>query len=392
MEKIVTNLQQAFLRQYGNPSELPTYYFAPGRVNLIGEHTDYNGGFVLPCALTFGTYMALRKTKGQSIKMSSVNFEGTCEVLANKPFLNTRKTWSNYPLGVIDQFQKIEPKITGLEITFLGDVPQGAGLSSSASIETVTAFAINDLFDYNLSKVDLARLGQKAENEFVGMNCGIMDQFSSSLGMKDNAIFLNCRTLNYSHVPAIMENYVLIISNTNKTRGLVDSKYNERRSECQSAVEFLKPYCGIEQLGQLSIEQFDEFKNKIQDPVILKRATHIIHEDQRVLEAVNALFNGNLELFGQLMNQSHESLKNDYEVSCTELDILVEEALRIPGTLGSRMTGAGFGGCTVSVVRKKDINEFCTKVGHNYQVRAGLRADFYVANIGNGAGKINELV
>lgn len=385
MEKIIYNLRHTFFRNFGQTQENPRIFFAPGRVNLIGEHTDYNGGFVFPCALSFGTYLAIRPASHGKIRMASMNFEGSGEINCTGPVEHQTTSWCNYPLGVFKEFLTAGIKLEGLDLLFFGDIPQGAGLSSSASIEMVTAVALNTLFHCGFDAGRLALLSQHAENEFVGMNCGIMDQFASGLGKKDHALVLNCDTLAYSLVPLILPDHAILISNTNKNRKLVGSKYNERREECLKAVDCLKQVLPIRTLSDVSPEQFDMHQHLLHPEVLLKRARHVISENQRVVRAVTALTLNDLTTMGHLMNASHSSLATDYEVSCTELDILVEEVRKHPGTLGSRMTGAGFGGCTVSIVEKQAIPEIMAKSGQAYQYRTGLRADFYIASTADGA-------
>lgn len=384
----ISTLKQEFLRLYGASQHKSYIYFAPGRVNLIGEHTDYNGGFVFPCALNFGTYLAVRKRDDRLLKLASVNFDYKSEIDTGDINKKQDDKWVNYPLGVLNEFLKLGVKLTGLEMLFYGNVPNGAGLSSSASIEIATAVAINELFNAGLNGVEMAQLGQRAENEFVGVNCGIMDQFASAMGKANSAIFLDCITLDYKLVPLKLKGYKLIISNTNKRRGLADSKYNERRAECEKAVEFIRPYKPISFLGEIDIDEFRMLEPKIPNETVRKRARHVVTEIDRTRRAVEELNAGNIEKFGQLMNGSHDSLRDDYEVTGNELDTLVEEARKIPGVLGSRMTGAGFGGCTVSLVPENEIQNFINKVGENYNKKTGLKADFYIAEIGDGAGRI----
>jgi galactokinase len=379
---------EKFFEKYGNRNIKPVLFFSPGRVNLIGEHTDYNGGFVFPCALNYGTYLLIRKTQTNTLKFSTINFNDDAEIQINGLFANKSKKWINYPLGVINEFIKKGVEISGLEFLYYGDVPNGAGLSSSASIEMVTAVALNEFFNSNLDTLELVKMSQKAENEFVGMNCGIMDQFAVGFGKKDHAIFLNCDTLFYENVPFILDNYSLIITNTNKRRGLTDSKYNERRGECDKAVELLQAYKPIRNLSELGTDEINILEKYIQDPVVRKRAKHVISENGRVIEAVKVLKDNNIIRFGELMNQSHDSLKDDYEVTGDELDTLVYDGRKLPGVIGTRMTGAGFGGCTVSIVRKADTSNFMAKLAVVYQKKTGLVPDFYQPEVGDGAKSI----
>jgi len=382
------NFTEKFYEKYGNRNEKPVLFFSPGRVNLIGEHTDYNGGFVFPCALNYGTYLLIRKIKGNTLKFSTINFNDDSEAKLNGLFKNTSKKWINYPLGVINEFIKKGIKLSGLEFLYFGDVPNGAGLSSSASIEMVTAVALNEMFSAAFDTLEMVKMSQKAENEFVGMNCGIMDQFAVGFGKKDHAIFLNCDTLFFENVPIILDGCSLIITNTNKRRGLTDSKYNERRSECEKAVELLQSYKPIRNLSELNTGEIGILEKYIKDPVVRKRAKHVISENGRVIEAVKVLKENNITRLGELMNQSHDSLKDDYEVTGMELDTLVYEGRKLPGVIGTRMTGAGFGGCTISIVKKADSAKFMTALSAVYQKKTGLVPDFYQPEIGDGARRI----
>lgn len=382
------NFAEIFYEKYGNRNNNPVLFFSPGRVNLIGEHTDYNGGFVFPCALNYGTYLLLRKNNSNRLKFSTVNFNDDIETELKGLFVKTGKKWINYPLGILNEFIKKGVKLSGLDLLYYGDVPNGAGLSSSASIEMTTAVALNDIFSVGLNMLDLVKLSQRAENEFVGMNCGIMDQFTAGFGMQDNAIFLNCDTLVFENVPVVLKDCSLIITNSNKRRGLTDSKYNERRAECDKAVELLSQYKPLRNLSELSYSDIYLLDKYIDDQVIRKRARHVISENRRVIEAVKVLKDRNIERFGQLMNESHDSLKEDFEVTGVELDTLVYEGRMIPGVIGTRMTGAGFGGCTISIVRKADSSGFMTALTAAYQKKTGLTPDFYQPEIGNGARKI----
>ena len=382
------SLIENFFTIYGNRNNQPVLFFSPGRVNLIGEHTDYNGGFVFPCALNFGTYLAIRKTDDNKLKFHTINFDRNETIDVSSSYISSEKKWVNYPLGVVNEFARNNIRITGLEFLFSGDVPNNAGLSSSASIEMVTAVALNDLFKSGLPLIDLVKMSQRAENKFVGMNCGIMDQFAVGFGKEDHAIFLNCDTLIYEYVPLKLKDHSLIIANTNKKRGLTDSKYNERVAECKKAVELLQPYKKISNLSELNSSEIDLLNKYIEDPVVIRRARHIISENGRTKEAVRVLRKNNIQQFGELMNQSHDSLKNDYEVTGFELDTLVYEARKQPGVAGTRMTGAGFGGCTVSIVEKKYSESFIKKLGKAYSEITGLVADFYLPEIGDGVRKM----
>ncbi len=385
----IEDLKKQFIDLNGPSSENIQVYFAPGRVNLIGEHTDYNGGLVFPFALQYGTYLLIRKASDRLVKFNSANFLMTAQVCLKKEVKRVGDTWINYPLGVIHEFEQKDLRVGGLELMYDGDIPNEAGLSSSASIEMVTAFAINDMFGFGLEMIDLIKLSQHAENSFVGMNCGIMDQFAVGMGKKGYGVSLDCTTLNYELVPLQINDYTFVISNTNKKRGLADSKYNERRAECELAVKNISREKPISNLSKLNKEEFNKLKNLISDPVIKRRARHVVLENDRVSNAVKAFIAGDLDLLGHFMFESHKSLKDDYEVSCFELDTMVEEASRVKGVLGSRMTGAGFGGCTISIVHDSQIETFKEKVGNSYYNKTGLKADFYLAEAGDGPAKIS---
>ncbi|HLN19703.1 MAG TPA: galactokinase [Bacteroidales bacterium] len=383
------SFEKIFTEKYGKVQEKPALFFSPGRVNLIGEHTDYNGGFVFPCALNYGTYLLVRKAGGKTIKFSTLNFDEDAETDISSMPVKSGNSWINYPLGVMKEFMMRGIELSGLELLFYGDVPNGAGLSSSASIEMVTATAINEIFSAGISTLDLVKMSQRAENVFVGMNCGIMDQFAVGFGRKDHAIFLNCDTLEYENVPVELGTHSLIITNSNKRRGLTDSKYNERREQCERAVNYLKYYRDLRNLSELSITEIGELDMYIPENVIKKRARHIITENARVLSAIEVLKKNELKKFGELMNESHDSLKNDYEVTGTELDTLVYEGRKLPGVIGTRMTGAGFGGCTVSIIEKEHVENFMQKLSETYTQKTGLVPDFYLPKIGDGARRIS---
>jgi galactokinase len=381
-------LKETFISLYGEDENEIQLFFSPGRVNLIGEHTDYNGGYVFPCALTFGTYLAVRQNKLRLARFATANFDHRGEVKLDEPFEKEGKSWINYPVGVLNELRKKAKEIEGVDLLYSGDIPNGAGLSSSASIEMVTAFAMNEIFGFGFDRMELVKISQDAENQFVGVNCGIMDQFASAMGAADHALFLNCDTLDYERVPLKLDGMKIVIANTNKRRGLADSKYNERRSQCESAVEAIRKERNIRYLSDLNLDEFSALSHLIADETELRRARHVITENNRTLTAIEALNQGNVASFGQLMNQSHDSLRDDYEVTGKELDTLVEEARKIKGTIGSRMTGAGFGGCTVSIVEEDQVESFIREVGARYKERTGLKADFYVAEIGDGSKEI----
>ena len=367
-------------------------FFSPGRVNLIGEHTDYNGGFVFPCALSFGTYILLSKNDEQKINFRSLNMEAIYSLeltQLSEPLPN--KAWANYPLGVFAQFIKRGISITqGYDILFWGNVPAGAGLSSSAAMEVVTAYALNELLGTGYELTELAKIGRAAEHEFAGVMCGIMDQFASAHGKADHAIYLNCDTLEYDLVPVKLEGIKVVVTNTHSPHKLDSGSFNDRVRQCQLAVEQLNSVRHTQYLAELSQAEFDQVKHAITDETAYRRARHVVGEVQRTKDAVAALQQGDIVLFGNLMNQSHISLRDDYEVTGLHLDALAEAAWKVDGVLGSRMTGGGFGGCTVSLVREESINTFIEQVGKEYTAKTGLKADFYIAEIGDGAHRVND--
>lgn len=379
-------IMKRFGEVYGS-TEGAKAFFAPGRVNLIGEHTDYNGGHVFPCALTIGTYAVARKRDDRKLRFFSMNFEhlGIIESSIDDLVYKREVGWTNYPKGVMWAFGERGMKMDcGLDIMLNGNIPNGSGLSSSASVEVVTGYILKTLFGFEVSNQDLALIGQFSENNFNGVNCGIMDQFAIAMGKKDNAIYLDTADLSYEYAPIKLDGAKIVISCSNKKRGLGSSKYNERRSECETALSELQTGMGIKTLGDLNEEQFEAAKMSIKDEDRRKRAKHAVYENQRTMKAVAALKANDIELFGKLMNESHVSLRDDYEVTGEELDTLVEAAWKIDGVIGSRMTGAGFGGCTVSIVKDEAVDTFIEQVGKTYKEKIGYAADFYVVEIGSG--------
>ncbi len=384
---IKEKMMKCFIEKFGEGGEIKGY-FAPGRVNLIGEHTDYNGGHVFPCALTIGTYMLARKREDRTLKFYSMNFEKlgvlTSTIDDFKP-LND-KNWIAYPKGVMWAFKEKGYDIpNGFDIMLFGNIPNGSGLSSSASVEVVTGYMLRDMFGYDtISNIDLALYGQYSENNYNGVNCGIMDQFAIAMGKAEHAIFLDTNTLKYEYAPVKLESAKIVLASSNKKRGLGDSKYNERRSQCESALADIQKVKDIKNLGELTSEEFEEVKGAITDDVWAVRAKHAVYENERTVKAVDLLLKNEIAEFGQLMNASHVSLRDDYEVTGIELDTLVEEAWKCDGVIGSRMTGAGFGGCTVSIVKTENVDAFIEKVGTAYKEKIGYAADFYVVDIGDG--------
>ena len=391
---MLNKLIQEFQKLYGAEGELRTY-FAPGRVNLIGEHTDYNGGHVFPCALTLGTYAVVRDREDRGLRFYSMNFGslGVLETSLDDLVPHKEASWTNYPKGVMWAFEKRGFHLThGLDIAIFGDIPAGSGLSSSASLEVLTGIILKDTFGFDqVSMPEIALIGQDSENNFNGCNCGIMDQFASAMGRKDHAIFLDTSTLEYQYAPVLLEDAKIVITNSKVKHSLVNSAYNDRRRECETALSDLQTVTQIKTLGDLSNEDFESFHSAIKDPVCLKRARHAVHENQRTIQAVEALKNNDIALFGKLMNASHESLKTDYEVSCPEIDLLVDLAQAMPGVIGSRITGGGFGGCTVSIVKNDTVDRFVKEIGSAYQKETGHEAEFYIVEIGDGARKLQEV-
>ena len=381
-EKVKTKFEELF----GNKGEIKEY-FAPGRVNLIVEHTDYNGGHVFPCALTMGTYAVARKRNDNKLRLYSMNFEkiGVLESTIDDLKYNPKEDWINYPKSMIWAMKNDGFNIDkGFDIVYYGTIPNSSGLSSSASIEVLTGFVLKDMFNLDVDMTKIALLGQKAENKYIGVNCGIMDQFIIANGKKDCAIFLDTANLEYEYAPVKLENAKIVIMNTNKKRGLGDSKYNERRAECEEALKELQQKLNIKSLGDLTEEEFEENKDLIKSEIRQKRAKHAVYENQRTIKAVKALKENKIDLFGKLMIASHNSLRDDYEVTGKELDTLVEESLNQEGVIGARMTGAGFGGCAVSIVKSDKVEDFIKNVGKEYKEKIGYEADFYAVEIGNG--------
>ncbi len=379
-----------FEELYGGAGEARVY-FAPGRVNMIGEHTDYNGGPVFPCALTIGTYAAVKKRTDRKLRFYSMNFEnmGVTESSLDDLTPSDAAGWTNYPKGVMWAFAERGMKMDcGLDIVLNGNIPNGSGLSSSASLEVLTGFYLRDLFGFDVTNVDLALIGQYSENNFNGMNCGIMDQFASAMGKKDNAIFLDTADLSYQYAPLVLDGAKIIVTNSKVKHSLVNSGYNTRRKESEQALADLQKAVDIKSLGDLTEEAFEENRSAIKDAVCAKRAKHAVYENRRTIRAVEALKANNLREFGELMNASHVSLRDDYEVSCDEIDVLVEEAWKVDGVIGSRITGGGFGGCTVSIVKDEAVDTFKEKVGAAYRERVGKEADFYVVEIGDGPARL----
>ncbi len=383
-------LLDTFKEKYGYDNGV-NIYFAPGRVNLIGEHTDYNGGHVFPCALTIGTYAAVALREDRKIRFYSMNFEdnGITETSLDELTPDKKLGWTDYPRGIMWAFEGRGMKLTkGMDIVIYGNIPNGSGLSSSASLEVLTGYMLSDLFGLNVSNKDLALIGQYSENNFNGCKCGIMDQFASAMGKKDNAIFLDCNTLEYEYAPVKLEDAKIVVTNSMVKHSLVTSAYNDRRNESAEALKCLQTVLDIKSLGDLTEEEFEANKNVIENETARKRGKHAVYENQRTIKAVKALKNNDIATFGKLMNESHDSLKNDYETSCEECDILAETARTIDGVIGSRITGGGFGGCTVSIVKNDAVEIFKEKIALVYKEKTGITPEFYVVDIGDGPHKL----
>ena len=381
-------LLKKFEEIYGT-SEGARIYFAPGRVNLIGEHTDYNGGHVLPCALSIGTYVVAKKRTDKRLRFYSMNYEANGISEGSLGDLKYRRSngWTNYPIGILWTYQKKGYRIpNGFDMLLYGNIPSGAGLGTSASIGVALGLMIREMFEFeDITNIDIALFGQYTENEFHGIRCGIMDQFASAMGKENQAIFLDTSDLRYQLAPMNMTDYALVITNSHKARGAFDAKYNERRMECERALAQLQAVAAIQSLGELTPECFEQLKEVIMDPVLERRAAHAVYENQRTIDAIEALKASDAEKFGRLMVESHRSLRDNYEVTGRELDVLVEEALKVPGVMGSRMTGGGFGGCTITLLKREAVEMFIIEVGKNYTERTGYYADFYNVEVGDGA-------
>lgn len=389
-EKMKEKLFNEFKKIFGDTANAELF-FAPGRVNLIGEHTDYNGGHVFPCALTIGTYAVARKRNDGKLRFYSMNFAelGIIEADLNSIAYDKAQNWANYPLGVLKTVHEMGYRQDfGFEMLLFGNIPNSSGLSSSASVEVLTCYVGKCLYGWDIDNILNAKIGQKAENQFIGVNCGIMDQFAIAMGKADNAIFLDTATLEYSYAPIKLDGMKLVVACSNKKRGLGDSKYNERRSQCEEALARIQKGGHVESWGALTPEQFEEKRRLIGDEILEKRAKHAVYENARTVEAVEALKANNIKRFGELMNASHDSLRDDYEVTGIELDTLVDESRKQKGVIGSRMTGAGFGGCTVSIVEENCVDDFIKNVGREYLAKIGYAADFYVLSIGDGPQRI----
>lgn len=388
----MTTLAETFQHVF-QTNDTPALFFAPGRINLIGEHTDYNGGHVFPAAISFGTYAMGRKRTDQKLRFYSLNFPTSSIIESDLADLRYQEQdgWANYPKGMIQYIKDHHMRIdSGCDILFYGNIPNGAGLSSSASIEMATGVMLESLFNLSLDRLDMVRIGQKVENNYIGVNSGIMDQFAVGMGKQDHAMLLDCQTLNYHYAPIHLDNHQIIIINTNKQRTLAGSKYNERRKQCEKALEDLQTQLDIQSLGELTTEQFEEHQPLIQDKTNRLRARHAVTENERTIQALKKLQAGDVTGFGKLMNESHQSLEHDYEVTGIELDTIVHTAWKQDGVIGARMTGAGFGGCAIAIVEKKKIPEFKEQISQTYQDTVGLEATFYTASIHDGAKPIEK--
>ena len=386
----VARLRERFLERFGRPDREPEIFFAPGRVNLIGEYTDFTGGLVFPCAVDRGTLLIARRTNDARYRLASTNFDLTAELERGEIGRTYGDNWINYPLGVLDRFRRGGVELDGIDCLYAGNIPNGAGLSSSASIEVVTAWAVNELFGAGLSRLELVRLARAAENEFVGMQCGIMDQFAVAFAEADHALQLDCGSLAHRQVPLALGAHAFVVSNTNQRRELNESAYNDRVAECARGLALLRARRPLDSLGELTPEELARHADALtDDPVAARRVRHVVEENARVRAAVPALEAGDLPAFGRLMDASHDSLRDLFEVSSEPLDHLVRLARAHPGVLGSRLTGAGFGGCTVTLIELDRIAAFERAVGRAYREATGLTADFYTIRPGAGVGRID---
>lgn len=380
-------LKSEFIKLYGE-GEIRNFH-SPGRVNLIGEHIDYNGGFVFPCALEFGTFACVRERKDKIVNLATTNFDLKVTVNIDDIQFKEEDDWANYPKGVIKTLLDSGYNVSGMDILFSGNIPNGSGLSSSASLELLTGVIVNNLFNKGrIDRIELVKIGQEAENKFVGVNCGIMDQFAVGMGKKNKAILLDCNTIKYDYADVNLGEYCLVIMNTNKRRALNESKYNERRAECDKALEAIRKKKYINALCELTPSEYDEIEYVIKEENVRKRARHAVYENERVIKAYNCLNEGKLKEFGELLVGSHNSLRELYEVTGKELDTIVEEAIKEDGCIGARMTGAGFGGCAIAIVRKNSVENFQQNVKKNYSKIIGYEPSFYLSGIGEGTTEL----
>jgi galactokinase len=383
----IEQLKEHFIKIYG-PGEIRVFH-SPGRVNLIGEHIDYNGGYVFPCALEFGTYGLVRERNDNRVNLATTNFELQVSVDIDNIVYKNEDDWANYPKGVMKVMLDRGFKLGGMDILISGNIPNGAGLSSSASLEVLTAVIVDTLFNGSTAdRVELVKISQKAENSFVGVNCGIMDQFAVGMGRKNQAILLDCGSLKYSYANVDLGDNTLVIMNTNRRRALNESKYNERRAECDEALDILRKEKPINALCELTIEEFDKLESLIENSNVRARARHAVYENERTKKAYDCLNAGELKEFGQLLVESHNSLRDLYEVTGKELDTIVEESLKAPGCIGARMTGAGFGGCAIALVKKVEVDNFMNQVRENYTKLIGYEPSFYLSGVGNGTEEV----
>ena len=385
---MLTNIKKEFQNRFHKEAE--DIFFCPGRINLIGEHIDYNGGSVMPCAISSGLYLAIAKNTDKQLRFQCLNFPEVAELHLQSSYSKSDKNWFNYPLGIINEFFKNGYTLSGLNMLFCGNLPIGAGLSSSASIEVLTAFALNELFQFDISRIDIASLSKKVENEFIGVSCGIMDQFAVAIGKKHKVILLNCDTLDFEYLPFETNGYALTIVNSNKQRSLADSKYNERFAECGAALKMLRQKLTANNLCDIDIASFELNKHLINNPVLQKRALHVVSENGRVKDAVIALQTGDLAVLGKLMYSSHKSLKELYEVSAKELDTIVDFCKTFNGCIGARMTGAGFGGCAIALVKKEKFEDFKLQLINHYNEKIGYAPDVFASEIGDGVMKLSS--
>jgi len=385
----INNLKDCFFQIYGGKEGYT--FFSPSRINLIGEHIDYNGGMVMPCAILLGTYGVVRKRNDNIVRLASENIDLKVDVSILDLKYENEHGWANYAKGVICQFLESGYKAGGMDILVSGNIPNGSGLSSSASLELLIGEMVNVLFnDGMINRIELVKLCQKAENKFVGVMCGIMDQFAIGMGKENKSILLNCETLEYKYIDLDLKGCTLVIMDTNKSRELNESKYNERRSECEEALRIIKEHKKVDNLCQLSKSEFDKYSGYIENATVRNRAEHVVCENERVKKASGALKDNDIKLLGSLLKQSHNSLRDLYEVTGKELDNIVDAANSTDDCIGARMMGAGFGGCAIAIVKNDSVHDFTNRVSLVYKEKTGRDAKFYVTGIGDGTKMLED--
>lgn len=377
---MIKKIKKSFLEKF---SSEPTVFRSPGRVNILGEHTDYNEGFVLPAAIDKNIYFAISKRTDNIINLYAADFDESFTTDIEKVTRSSTQ-WANYILGVVDQLQKQGFTLTGFNAVVDGDVPIGAGLSSSAAVECATIYALNEIFELKLDRLQMVPLAQKAEHVFAGVNCGIMDQFASMFGKKDHVIKLDCRSLEYEYVPFNLNGYKIVLLNTNVKHNLAASEYNTRRLQCEKGVSLISPHHpGIKSLRDVTIEQLKKYVEPV-DPLVYQRCKYVVMENERLLGACEDLKRGDIRSLGEKMYQTHMGLRYYYDVSCKQLDFLVEYVKNIPEVAGARMMGGGFGGCTINLVKEEAIEKLVTEISSNYSEAMNLPLTAYIASIEDG--------